>query len=139
MGPAGKVYAVDINRSVLVYVRYIAAHDKRVNVVAHHSVAENVGLPRASVDLAFVIQTYHAMIVFSDPGNAGVYKRRLLPWLRSIHAALKPGGRLVIQDGVEKIPAKVLRQQVEGAGFKTVSVGTGAPKAEDILAVFKKP
>ena len=138
VGPGGKVFAVDINRSVLAYIRFIAARQSDGNVVVHHSVPDNVGLPRASVDVGFVVQTYHAMLLFSDPGNAKVYKERLLPFLTSVHAAIKPGGTLVIQDGAEKIPAGILRKQVEGAGFTTVRVVTGTPKPGDIIGVFRK-
>jgi len=57
----------------------------------------------------------------------------------SIRKMLKPGGRLVIQEGLKKISTKILQKQVVGAGFKLVTIKTGEPKDEDIIAVFKKP
>ena len=139
VGPKGKVFAVDINQSVLAYVRFIAERLPGLNVKVKHSVPDDVGLPKGTVDVAFMVQTYHAMLLFSDPGNAKVYKEKLLPWLTSIRAALKPGGRLVIQEGKEKISPEILQKQVQGAGFSTVRVVMGKPKPRDIIAVFKRP
>ena len=139
VGPKGKVIAVDINRSVLAYIRFIAARLPELNVEVRHSESTDVGLPASSVDVAFVIQTYHAMLDFSEPDNAKIYQQRLLPWLTSIRKMLKPGGRLVIQEGLKKISTKLLQKQVVGAGFKLVTIKTGEPKDGDIIAVFKKP
>ena len=136
VGPAGQVIAADVNPSVLAYVRFIAARRPQLKVKVHRCVFEDVGLPANSVDVAFIIQTYHAMLIFSDPGNADIYRRRLYPWLTTIRKALRPDGRLIIQDGLKKISTAILKKQVEGAGFSTVRMETGWD--QEIIAVFKK-
>ena len=136
-GPRGKVIAVDINASVLSYVRYIATLRPKLNVQVHHCKRDNVGLAANSVDVAFVIQTYHALLNFSDPGNAENYRTKVLPWLKSIRKALKSGGRLVLQEGERKIPSRILDKQVTAAGFKKISLKIASD--EQIIAVFIKP
>ena len=139
VGPKGKVIALDINKSVLDYIRFVAKRRPKVNVQARLSKQDDVGLAEGSVDVAFVIQTYHAMIAFSDPDNQRAYKEKLLPWLTSIRKALRKGGRLVIQDGTDKLPTKILQRQVVKAGFKLEYIGDQRPMPGDILAVFSKP
>ena len=85
VGRAGRVYAVDIARN-FVEASVQRARDRGLsNVVGIVNTPRDVGLPPNSVDLVFTSDTYHH---FEYPQSI----------LRSIHAALKPGGELVVID-----------------------------------------
>ncbi len=117
VGPKGKVYAVDINASVLAFVDFVAER-KQGNVETILAVKTDCGIPEASLDSAMVIQTYHAMLDLRNPADPQRYERLVKPWLESIHRALRPGGRLVVQD--TDLPVEVLKSQAQGAGFAFV-------------------
>ncbi len=84
-GANGVVYAVDIEPRFLKLINQRSADTDLRNVVAVLGREDDITLPRASIDMAFVADTYH---YFSDPGSI----------MASIHEALRPGGRLVLLD-----------------------------------------
>ncbi len=85
VGPRGRIYAVDIAKNFVdATVQRARDHGLR-NVVGVVNDQHGVGLPPNSVDLVFLSDTYHH---FEYPRST----------LRSIHAALKPGGELVLID-----------------------------------------
>lgn len=90
VGPQGRVYAVDIAPA------FVAASVERArragldNVEGVVNDARTVGLAPGSVDLVFTSDTYHH---FEYPVST----------LASIHAALRPGGELVVVD-FKRIP-----------------------------------
>lgn len=92
VGPGGKVYAVDIQESFVKHVRDRAAKAGLSNVETVLCTEKSVNLPPASADIAFVCDTYHH---FEYPAST----------LASIHAALRPGGELVVID-FERIEGK---------------------------------
>lgn len=85
VGPAGVVYAIDIAAN------FVDASVQRARDLGLHNVRgvlndqHGIGLPAASVDLVFTSDTYHH---FEYPQSM----------LRSMHAALRPGGELVVID-----------------------------------------
>ena len=85
VGPAGRVYAVDISDEFVEHIRKQAEGEKLANVTPVLCTPDDVNLPPASVDLAFVCDTYHH---FEYPART----------LASIHKALKPGGALILID-----------------------------------------
>ena len=85
VGPAGTVYAVDIAENFINGIMSQAAAAGVNNVVGIVNTAKEARLDPASIDLAFVCDTYHHF----------EYPRSML---RSIHQALRPGGSLVIID-----------------------------------------
>lgn len=85
VGPQGKVYAVDISQKFLDHIQETCREQKLANVATVLGTDTSTGLVPDSVDLAFVCDTYHH---FEFP-----YKT-----LASLHAALRPGGRLVVVD-----------------------------------------
>ncbi len=92
VGPSGQVFAVDLMPS---FVEHIAARvkaDGMTNVTTVLCKEDSVELPDASIDLAFVCDTYHH---FEYPAST----------LASIHRALRPGGRLVVVDFI-RIPGR---------------------------------
>jgi ubiquinone/menaquinone biosynthesis C-methylase UbiE len=85
VGPSGKVYAVDIAAPFLAHIARRAAAAGARNVEVVRGTARSIALPRASVDLVFVCDTYHH---FEHPEQT----------LASIRRALRPGGALVVVD-----------------------------------------
>lgn len=120
VGAEGAVYAVDIAPE---FVRHIEADAQRrgfANVKGVLCTERSVELPKASVDLVFVCDTYHH---FEYPRST----------LASIRDALRPGGELVVVDFI-RIPGQsrewildhvragqdVVTQEIEAAGFVKV-------------------
>ncbi len=118
VGPEGRVYAVDISPRFLAHLRERAAREDLARVEVVGALEDSVELPEASVDLAFVCDTYHH---FEYPEAT----------LRSLYAAIRPGGSLVVVD-FERIPGEssdwvlehvragkqVFRREIESAGFR---------------------
>jgi predicted methyltransferase len=90
VGSSGRVYAVDISR---VFVDNVLRRSRELgqnNVTGVVNTSRDTGLAAASIDLAFLCDTYHHF----------EYPRAMLS---SIHQALRPRGRLVVID-YRKIP-----------------------------------
>jgi ubiquinone/menaquinone biosynthesis C-methylase UbiE len=85
VGPDGHVYAIDISPVFIENIRRIAEAKGLGNVSAILNTQDDVRLPPASVDLAFLSNVYHH---FEQPQ----------PIMASIHRALRPGGTLVVID-----------------------------------------
>jgi len=85
IGDSGRVLAVDIAPSFVDAIRARASTRGLGNVDGVVSTQTDVSLPSGIVDLVFLCDTYHH---FEQPAAM----------LRSIHAALRPGGELVIVD-----------------------------------------
>lgn len=81
---APKVYAVDIEPSMVDYLKRRAAREGLKNVVAVHATTDRTNLPE-SVDLALVVDTYHHI-----PNRVAYFT--------ALKARLKPGARLAIID-----------------------------------------
>jgi predicted methyltransferase len=94
-------------------------------------------LPAGSADLVFVCDTYHH---FEYPKTM----------LKDIHAALKPGGRLVVIDFIRtpgtsrqwvidhvRAGQDVFEGEINESGFKKLSESKGILK-ENYLTVFEK-
>ena len=90
VGPFGKAYAVDISPEFVEAIETRAKGQGIDNIVGVVNDQKSVRLPRNSVDLVFISDTYHH---FEYP----------MTTLQSIHEALKPGGELVIID-FKRIP-----------------------------------
>ena len=85
VGRAGKVIAEDIFPDFLSKAKENAAKNKLENVTFIHGDEKSTKLPAASTDVALILDAYHH---FDYPAEM----------LASVHAGLKPGGRLVIVD-----------------------------------------
>ncbi|MFY9975826.1 MAG: methyltransferase domain-containing protein [Chromatiaceae bacterium] len=90
VGPAGVVYAIDVSPGFVAALSARARAEGLTNLVPIRNSQQGTGLRDASVDLAFVCDTYHH---FENPGAM----------LASIHRALAPGGTLIIID-YERLP-----------------------------------
>ncbi len=120
VGPEGKVYAVDITESFVRHIEESAKQDKLDNIVGIVCQPDSVELPPASIDLAFICDTYHH---FEYPQKT----------MRSIHKALKPGGQVILIDfrriegeskewTLDHVRAgqDVFTREVVGAGFRQI-------------------
>jgi ubiquinone/menaquinone biosynthesis C-methylase UbiE len=139
VGKGGSVYAVDISPAFLKYLEAQAAKrglEKVVKPVAGSQTSTN--LAKGSVDLVFICDAYHH---FEHPA----------PMLKSIHQALRAGGRVVIIDFDKRPDAsafiknharaekEVYFKEFESAGFKQVDVKHAPKFKENFTAVFEKP
>ena len=85
VGDTGVVYSVDIAENFIEHIAKRAKEEKLSNIKPVLCDAHSTNLEPESVDLAFVCDTYHH---FEFPVDT----------LSSIHAALRPDGRLVVVD-----------------------------------------
>lgn len=85
VGPHGKVYAVDISRPFVENIVRTSREQGLDNIEGIVNNDKHTLLPPASIDLAFLVDTYHH---FEYPDSM----------LSSIGKALKPGARLIIID-----------------------------------------
>jgi SAM-dependent methyltransferase len=81
---APKVYAVDIEPSMVEYVKQRAVREQLTNVTAVQALPGRTNLPEP-VDLVLVVDTYHHI-----PNR--------VPYFTALKAHLKPGARLAIVD-----------------------------------------
>ena len=91
VGPKGRVYANDLQQGMLDIIRRRLERERIGNVEVVLGTTTDPRLPRASLDLALMVDVYDE---FSEPQAM----------LRQIREALKPGGRLVLlEDPAPKI------------------------------------
>jgi ubiquinone/menaquinone biosynthesis C-methylase UbiE len=83
VGPAGKVYANDIQPEMIELLKKNMAERRIANVEPVLGALDDPKLPRGAIDLALLVDVYHE---FSEPQAM----------LRRIREALKPDGRLVL-------------------------------------------
>lgn len=139
VGPHGQVYAVDIAPRFVDHMRERARLEGLENVTAVLCTERSVELPGASLDLAFVCDTYHH---FEYPRNT----------LASLRHAIRPGGQLVIVD-FERIPGvsrawildhvradkETFRTEIEAAGFVFVEQVDLPGLVENYMLRFRRP
>jgi ubiquinone/menaquinone biosynthesis C-methylase UbiE len=92
VGPAGKVIALDINGGLLANIEAQARAAGLRNVETMRTAEDRTPLAPGSVDLVFMCDAYHH---FEYPRST----------MRSIRAALRPGGEVVLVE-LERIPGK---------------------------------
>ena len=120
VGDKGKVYAVDISPTFLRHIEKTCSDAKLNNVWPVLCDQFSTKLPKNSVDLVFICDTYHH---FEFPQRT----------LQSIHDALRPGGQVVLIDfhrikgkssdfvmGHVRAGQEVFVGEVTAAGFKVV-------------------
>lgn len=133
----GRVYAVDIAKNFVDTIVRDARARGLTNIVGVVNDQTGAGLPKASIDVAFLADTYH-------------HFERPQAMLRSIHAALRPGGRLAVIDfkrepgkssawvmGHVRADQATVVKEIEAGGFELV-------REEDLLRenyflVFSRP
>lgn len=137
VGEKGKVYAVDISEKFLEHIAKVNKEAKVANVETVVCKPHSVELKPKSIDVAFICDTYHH---FEFPTRT----------MTSLHAALKPGGRVVVIDfrrvkgestdwvmNHVRAGQEVFEQEILDAGFKKVKEEKKILK-ENYFVVFEK-
>jgi ubiquinone/menaquinone biosynthesis C-methylase UbiE len=138
VGPKGTVYAVDIGPA---FVKYIAdqakQHGQEQIVKTVLNTPDSAELPTASIDVAFICDTYHH---FEHPDRM----------LASIHRALRPGGRLVVidfdlrKDSGEfvrqraRVPKEIYYREIAAAGFEWFDTKDAPSIKDNFYAEFRR-
>jgi ubiquinone/menaquinone biosynthesis C-methylase UbiE len=115
VGPTGKVYAVDVQESMLDLTKAAVDAHKLTNVEYRLATESSPRLSENSIDLAFIAYAFHE---FANPEAT----------MRAIRRALKPGGRVFILEYAKEsniAPASPLhrmsfeeiRREIEPIGF----------------------
>ena len=115
VGASGKVYAVDVQESMLDITKRAVDQHNLDNVAYVMTEGSDLRVPEGSLDLAFVAYAYHE---FAEPKAM----------MSAIRRALKPGGRIFVLEYAQEAsrsPASPLhsmsfddiRREIEPAGF----------------------
>jgi ubiquinone/menaquinone biosynthesis C-methylase UbiE len=136
--PRGVVYAVDISPAMLKYIAQEAQKRGQGQIVKTVlNTQDTTELPPASIDVAFICDTYHH---FERPERM----------LASIHRALRPEGRLIVIDfDLRKQSSDFVRQrarapketyfrEIAAAGFKLVDAQGAPTVADNFYAAFRR-
>jgi len=138
VGQPGWVYAIDISPRFIEHINATVVEKKIDNVTSVLCHADSIALPPASVDIAYVCDTYHH---FEFPEQT----------TKSIYEALKPGGQLIVVD-FQRIPGKsrdwilghvragkeIVTSEIESTGFKYVEEVEIPGLEENYFLRFKK-
>jgi len=134
VGPSGKVYANDLQPSLLAIVKNKAALAGLANIETVLGTEDDVRLPGASVDLALLVDVYHE---FSHPSSM----------LQSIRRAMKPDGRLVLVEyrkedpglpiaNAHRMSVAEVRTEIEPEGFQFDKTLEALPRQH--IVVFRE-
>jgi ubiquinone/menaquinone biosynthesis C-methylase UbiE len=134
VGPAGKVYANDLQPEMLQKLRAKSQSEKLSNVETVQGTEADPKLPPNTMDLVLLVDVYHE---FSEPEAM----------LDKIRASLKPDGRLVLLEYRKEDPKVPIRPEhkmsvaevkteVEAEGYKLDQVIEKLPRQH--IIVFRK-
>jgi predicted methyltransferase len=99
----GKVYAVDVEPQMILYLNERIKEEKLTNIVTVQGSETNVALPPSSIDMMLLVDVYHE---FSFPYEMGL----------SMFNALKPNGKLVLvefRSEDNNVPIKTIHKMSE--------------------------
>ena len=124
VGPAGKVYANDIQPKMLELLRQNMQERKLANVEAVQGTVDDPKLPAGTIEMALLVDVYHE---FSEPQKM----------LRHIREALQPQGRLVLVEYRAEDPKVPIRPEhkmsVEQAKLEVEAEGYRLDKVIETL------
>ncbi|MGO9602359.1 MAG: class I SAM-dependent methyltransferase [Candidatus Binataceae bacterium] len=135
VGPAGKVYANDLQPALLQIIADKAGAEHLSNITIVQGADDDTRLPAGAFDVVLLVDVYHE---FSRPQAM----------LRSILRSLKPDGRMVLVEYRKEDPSIPIaelhrmsvaeaRTEVEAEGFAFDGVIEGLPRQHIIS--FRKP
>jgi ubiquinone/menaquinone biosynthesis C-methylase UbiE len=134
VGPAGTVYAVEVQPEMMTILRRKIASEKLTNVQTVLGTESDPKLPKNSVDLILMVDVYHE---FSQPQNM----------LRRMKEALRNDGRLVLLEYRKEDPHIPIRSEhkmsvaeakaeLEAEGYKLEKVLKDLPRQH--ILIFRK-
>ena len=134
VGPAGRVFANDLQPEMLTMLSARLAREHIGNVTLVQGGADNPKLPPASCDLVLMVDVYHEL---AEPQKM----------LRAIRLVLKPAGSLVLLEYRKEDPAVPIKLEhkmsvaeakleVEAEGFTLSSVDERLPRQH--ILIFSK-
>ena len=146
VGPSGRVYATDIGAAQLAALRESVKRDGLANVTVLEGAVDSTNLPAQCCDAILIRDAYHHL---TQPAAI----------VKSLAAALKPGGRLAVIDfpprpktdvpsGVPAdrlghgVPPEVVQREVSDAMTHVRTISAWAPGSEPAslyLVLFRKP
>ena len=135
VGPAGRVFANDVQPQMLNILSRRLSNAKITNVTLIEGTLDDPKLPPASVDLALMVDVYHEL---SQPQTM----------LRHLRESLKPGGRLVLLEYRKEDPTVPIKpehkmsvaeakMEVEAEGFTLNKVDEALPRQHILIFVVK--
>ena len=135
VGPAGRVFANDVQPQMLNMLARRLTDSRITNVTLVEGTLDDPKLPPASVDLAIMVDVYHEL---SQPQAM----------LRHIRDALKPNGRLVLLEYRKEDPAVPIKPEhkmsvadakveVEAEGFTLSKVDEALPRQHILIFVAR--
>lgn len=145
IGPNGRVYATDVGAPQLTALRETVQRERLANVTVIEGVAASTNLPALCCDAILVRDAYHH---FTQPADM----------VRSLAAALKPGGRLAVIDfpprpssevpagvpanrGGHGVPPEVIEEEIGAALRHVRTIAKWAPDSQPaslFLVLFRK-
>jgi ubiquinone/menaquinone biosynthesis C-methylase UbiE len=131
VGPAGRVYATDLQPQMLALLRARLAAEGVDNVTLVQGTADDPRLPRSAVDLILMVDVYHEL---SEPQRM----------LRRLREALKPDGRLVLLEYRKEDPSIPIRfehkmsvaearAELEAEGFRLLRIDGRLPRQHILI------
>jgi ubiquinone/menaquinone biosynthesis C-methylase UbiE len=135
VGPAGRVFANDVQPQMLNMLARRLESSKITNVTLIQGTLDDPKLPPASLDLALMVDVYHEL---SQPQAI----------LRHLRESLKPGGRLVLLEYRKEDPTVPIkpehkmsvaeaRMELEAEGFTLSKVDEALPRQHILIFVAK--
>ncbi len=118
VGTEGKVYANDIDKKSLDYLKYRIKRDSLINIIPVLGKLTDPMLPEKTIDLVYVINTYHHI-------------DKPIALMKNIHQYLKPNGKWIIiehdpekyqQGGSHTTAKEKVLQEAHAAGFKLIKI-----------------
>jgi ubiquinone/menaquinone biosynthesis C-methylase UbiE len=146
VGPSGRVYASDIGEAQLAALRDYTAREGLKNVTVIEGAAQTTNLPAGCCDAILIRDAYHHL---THPDAI----------VRSLAAALKPGGRLAVIDfpprpdsavpdgvpadrGGHGVPSAIVEREVSAVLTHVRTMPEWSPKSQPAslyLVLFRKP
>jgi predicted methyltransferase len=133
VGPAGRVYATDIQPEMLARLDDRLRRRGITNVTTALGTADDPKLPAGALDLILMVDVYHEL---AEPQA----------FVRKLRAALKPGGRLVLVEYRKEDPSVPIREEhkmsvaearaeLEADGFRLERVLNDLPRQHILVFV----
>ena len=145
LGPSGRVYATDLGQPQLAALRDYTAREKLANVTVIEGAVNSTNLPALCCDAILIRDAYHH---FTEPEAM----------IKSLSAALKPGGRLAVIDfppransevpagvpanrGGHGVPPEVVEREVGAAMTHVRTIPSWSPNSQPAalyLVLFRR-